>query len=394
MATDRSNPIHRPDGLVLGWLLLVGLAAPLPAAAQLTAVDDSYTVQFGQTLTVPAPGVLENETGNGREDSDAGAAVAVLDTPPLAHSGTFTLHSDGSFTYTHDGTASTTDSFTYHAENNVEVSNVATVTLQIAGVPAIEVSDDSFQVAPGGTLDVAAPGVLGNDGGGDVSGLTATLLTAPTSHSGTFTLGADGAFVYTHDGSATTSDSFTYEATDGSLTGQATATITIGTDTGDGGGSTDDTDGGGGGATDDTDGGGGDGTTGAASFSLDFEDVSLASASSSVGSQVRDLLQIRAPASAVALVVSTSGFTSFPTTTESLWVETADAQFTAAAREIFRECRRAALLAQARPEKYRLRIVLDLASAGSVTQADERAIKVALPDGLLDCRLERTEAIP
>src|SRR5206468_4325409 len=69
--------------------------------------------------------------------------------------------------------------------------------------------------------------VLTNDTDGDLPGdtLTAVLVSAPT-HAGNFTLHADGMFSYTHDGSETFSDSFTYQINDG-LHDSATATVSI-----------------------------------------------------------------------------------------------------------------------------------------------------------------------
>ena len=45
--------------------------------------------------------------------------------------GTLTLNSDGSFTYVNDGSASTTDAFTYKASDGTNESNVVTVTINI-----------------------------------------------------------------------------------------------------------------------------------------------------------------------------------------------------------------------------------------------------------------------
>ena len=75
-------------------------------------------------------------------------------------------------------------------------------------------------------LTVAAPGVLGNDTDPDGDPLTAALVTGP-SH-GTLTLNGNGSFTYTPAGNFTGSDSFTYRASDGTLTSNpATVTITV-----------------------------------------------------------------------------------------------------------------------------------------------------------------------
>ena len=184
------------------------------------AVNDSYNVNEGGTLSVPAPGVLGNDT-----DPDSPTLNAVLVSGP-AHASSFALNANGSFTYVHDGSETTTDSFTYKANDGSLDSNVATVTITINPVnDAPTAVNDSYNVNEGGTLNVAAPGVLGNDTDPDSPSLTAILVTGPA-HASSFTLNSDGSFTYVHDGSETTSDTFTYKANDGSLDSNV-ATVTI-----------------------------------------------------------------------------------------------------------------------------------------------------------------------
>ena len=91
-------------------------------------------------------------------------------------------------------------------------------------------NDDSATVDKGDTitqLDGGDSSVLDNDNDpDDGDSLTANWISGP-SH-GSLTLNPDGSFSYTHDGSETASDSFTYEADDGNGgTGSATVDITI-----------------------------------------------------------------------------------------------------------------------------------------------------------------------
>lgn len=74
-------------------------------------------------------------------------------------------------------------------------------------------------------LVVAAPGVLSNDLDEDLDPLTAVLNTGPTN--GEVVLNADGSFTYTPDDDFNGSDSFTYDASDGTGTTTATATINV-----------------------------------------------------------------------------------------------------------------------------------------------------------------------
>ena len=45
------------------------------------------------------------------------------------HATSFSLNPNGSFSYTHEGSETTTDTFTYRASDGVAFSNVATVTI-------------------------------------------------------------------------------------------------------------------------------------------------------------------------------------------------------------------------------------------------------------------------
>jgi Bacterial Ig domain len=90
------------------------------------ANNDAYTMSLlNVQLTVPAPGVLRNDT-----DADGNALTAVLVTSPSG--GLLTFNADGSFTYTPTTSlTSFTDSFTYKAYDGALYSNVATVTIQV-----------------------------------------------------------------------------------------------------------------------------------------------------------------------------------------------------------------------------------------------------------------------
>jgi VCBS repeat-containing protein len=85
---------------------------------------------------------------------------------------------------------------------------------------------DAYTTAEDTPLTVAAPGVLGNDSDPDHDPLSAVLVSGP-SH-GTLTLNPDGSFTYTPATNHTGSDSFTYQASDGTLSSElATVTLTV-----------------------------------------------------------------------------------------------------------------------------------------------------------------------
>ncbi|MGH9459365.1 MAG: beta strand repeat-containing protein [Thermoanaerobaculia bacterium] len=207
------------DGVQSSGVATVSLTITLANDAPVAA-GNSYAVAQGGTLTVAAPGVLGNDT-----DEEGNALAAVPDTSP-ASAASFTLNADGSFTYVHDGVGTTSDSFTYHANDGTSDSNTVTVTIAvIASNNAPVATGDSWSVSDGGTLTIAAPGVLANDTDAEGNALTTVLGT--TAANGTLTLNANGSFTYVHTGGAG-SDSFTYRAHDGQASSNlATVTITI-----------------------------------------------------------------------------------------------------------------------------------------------------------------------
>jgi len=94
----------------------------------ITAVNDAYSLNENQTLSVQAPGVLANDGG-----AAPGAPLSAVLVTSASH-GTLTLNNDGSFTYTPSPQYVGTDSFTYLATNGGSNSNVATVTLTVNAV--------------------------------------------------------------------------------------------------------------------------------------------------------------------------------------------------------------------------------------------------------------------
>ena len=138
------------------------------------AEDDSYVTSQGTPLTVPAPGVLENDS-----DVDGDSLSAALATGP-SH-GTVTLNPDGSFTYTPDSTFSGTDTFTYTVNDGNGGTDTATVSIDVAAAApgsVVTITDsclggtallitgtsgnDNIVVTPGpgGTLTVIVNGVI------------------------------------------------------------------------------------------------------------------------------------------------------------------------------------------------------------------------------------------
>lgn len=95
------------------------------------ARPDSYDLGRGATLSVPAPGVLNN-------DYDAESEPLTLSPYPVAppRHGRLTLASDGSFSYTHDGGAALADSFRYLIVDDSAAPDTGRVTIAITPEPA------------------------------------------------------------------------------------------------------------------------------------------------------------------------------------------------------------------------------------------------------------------
>jgi VCBS repeat-containing protein len=197
-------------------------AVPLPNTAPV-AVADAITVAPGGTSTTLFAGVtsvLTNDT-----DAEGTPLTAAVVTSPT--NGSLTLNSNGTFSYVHNGSATTSDSFTYKANDGALDSNTVTVTITIGANNAPVANNDAFSVKQGGTVVTAgATSVLTNDTDAEGSPLTATVVTSPAN--GTLTLNANGTYTYLHNNSATTTDSFTYKANDGTSDSDiATVNITI-----------------------------------------------------------------------------------------------------------------------------------------------------------------------
>jgi hypothetical protein len=90
-----------------------------------TADNDFYLTQQGTPLTVPAPGVLSNDTAS----SVGGSLTATLISGPTE--GSLNLNGNGGFTYTPTNRFFGVDEFTYGANDAFDNSTAAVVTLMV-----------------------------------------------------------------------------------------------------------------------------------------------------------------------------------------------------------------------------------------------------------------------
>lgn len=187
-----------------------------------TARADLYMIDVDEVLS---DNILDN-------DSDGDGSGTVEDPLLIPTEGPTTgtlnvLNNDGTFTYTPAAGFRGVDSFAYDAATTDPTdprSNVARVTIEIGG--AVPVANaDMYMTELDTPLNVAAPGVLGNDLDPDSPVLTAALVSGPMNASA-FMLNPDGSFDYTPTLGFEGQDSFMYTANDESGP-SAPATVTI-----------------------------------------------------------------------------------------------------------------------------------------------------------------------
>ncbi|MBE7160893.1 MAG: tandem-95 repeat protein [Williamsia herbipolensis] len=173
-----------------------------------TAAPDTISVVVGGTGSTS---LLANDKGSN-------LTVTNVSKPT---NGTVTVAADGTATYTPtDPNFSGTDSFTYTVTDGTTTSQPATVSVTVGP----KAKNDTYRTPANTQLDVAAPGVLSNDGG---STLSVTGNTTPVK-GGTVTLNADGSFSYKPAKDFSGDDSFQYTAKDkAGTTTKATVTITV-----------------------------------------------------------------------------------------------------------------------------------------------------------------------
>lgn len=101
-----------------------------------TANEDSFSVNTDNTLNVPAPGLLNNDT-----DPDGDPLFTVLDS--VVTHGSLTLDNNGSFNYTPSQGYSGLDSFTYYATDGELNSEIVTVKLIVKKMESVDFDSDN-----------------------------------------------------------------------------------------------------------------------------------------------------------------------------------------------------------------------------------------------------------
>ena len=185
------------------------------------AVEDAATVLEDAELT--SIDVIANDT-------DVDADTLTLTAVTTDGTGTVAVNADGvSVDYTPALDFNGTEVITYTVSDGT-VDTTGTLTITVTAVnDAPVVNNHSILLAEQGTVSALENGettLLYNASDVEGDDLVAILVTEPSN--GILNLNSDGTFSYEHDGSETTSDSFTYKASDGNLESEvAITTITI-----------------------------------------------------------------------------------------------------------------------------------------------------------------------
>lgn len=190
---------------------------PCPAAgkARPDAVNDSGTV-----LSATSSSVTINWRQNDVVPFGTTVAIATQGTK-----GTAVNNGNGTFTYTRNSTAGTTDSFTYKLTSADKITDTATVNITILapgadGIPTAV--DDVAMTTPNTPVNIPW---AANDTTN--SGVTVLSITQPTN--GTVVNNGNNTFTYTPKaGFKNAADTFTYTLTDGGAPADtSTATVTV-----------------------------------------------------------------------------------------------------------------------------------------------------------------------
>jgi hypothetical protein len=202
-------------GLLAATVLAGTSALPAGAAGAAPVIGNDYIAgRIDRTLTVPAPGLLANDT-----DAEGDPLTARLGSSTTSY-GTLDLRADGSFTYTPGGFNPGYDWFFYEVSDGTSWSAQGQVILSLYGDPVGETDRYALLGEPF-LLVPAATGVLLNDIGQPA--LSSWLAARP--RSGWLLLVPDGSFLYVPRPGFVGTDTFTYRLRDAS--GVVTPPVTV-----------------------------------------------------------------------------------------------------------------------------------------------------------------------
>ncbi len=186
------------------------------------ASDDTYNTAFNTPVTLNP---LANDTDADGNPLTITAINGVTLTPGTAQqintpNGVVNIDAQGTITFTPNTGFSGQESFNYSISDGQGGTSTANQIISIAPVA----NDDTATVDEGDTVVIAVKGNDTDAEDGTPSGVV-TIVGGPAN--GTVTVNANGTVSYVHNGSETTSDSFTYTVTDSNGVVSNTATVNI-----------------------------------------------------------------------------------------------------------------------------------------------------------------------
>ncbi len=203
-------------GALLAFAATPALAAPGggttdPLACSIAPTNGSTTSGVPITFTASTTGGKGGKTYNWNFSAGPGSPSSSTSNPV-------------NVTYTNTGTFAVLLAVS-DKSGSANCSTNVTVTPGGSNSPPTA-TNDSYNATSGVQLNVAAPGVLGNDtDDGQLAPLVANLVSGPSN--GTLNLNSNGSFDYTSTPGFTGNATFTYAANDGQLQSTATVTITV-----------------------------------------------------------------------------------------------------------------------------------------------------------------------
>lgn len=230
--------------------VVTGLDNDISYYARITGIDASGESAFSEEIVIPALNnelpVAVNDQFVVNEDQNLQNNVMNNDfdpdnqggaTPPQTlvasliegtSNGSLTLQPSGIFTYVPNANFNGTDRFIYQIKDDLEGIDQATVTITVRAINDAPVAgNDSFSVNEDNQLTVAAGGLLINDSDIDNDALTVNPTPVRAPQFGTLSLSTNGGFTYTPNSNFSGSDSFIYALSDGAVSPQPTAQVSI-----------------------------------------------------------------------------------------------------------------------------------------------------------------------
>ncbi|MCP5058863.1 MAG: tandem-95 repeat protein, partial [bacterium] len=155
-----------------------------------TAANDSASVNEGASVVIDLSG---NDTD---PDNALDLSSIVITSAPA--NGTLVNNGDGTLTYTHDGSETVGDSFSYTIDDvSGATSNVAAVTLTVNPQnDAPTAANDSASVNEGASVVI---NLSGNDTDPDNALDLSSIVITSAPANGTLVNNGDGTLTYTHD---------------------------------------------------------------------------------------------------------------------------------------------------------------------------------------------------